>query len=53
MPQQRFRASSEKWSPGQLGLFDEAEILSDEGDAEESTTLVSAHQRKKETPINF
>ncbi|KGJ97555.1 hypothetical protein [Colwellia psychrerythraea] len=43
MTQQRFGASSEKWSPGQLGLFDEAEILSD--DAEESTALVPAHQR--------
>ena len=47
MTQQRFGASSEKWSPGQLGLFDEAEILSDEDDAQESTTLVPAHQRKK------
>jgi transposase len=48
MTQQRFGASSEKWSPDQLGLFDEAEILSDEDDAvEESTTLVPAHQRKK------
>lgn len=46
MTQQRFGASSEKWSPGQLGLFDEAEILSDEDDAQESTTLVPAHQRK-------
>ena len=47
MTQQRFGASSEKWSPDQLGLFDEAEILSDEGAVEESTTLVPAHQRKK------
>jgi transposase len=47
MTQQRFGASSEKWSPDQLGLFDEAEILSDEDDAQESTTLVPAHQRKK------
>ncbi|MFT7374436.1 MAG: integrase/recombinase XerD [Oleiphilaceae bacterium] len=30
MTQQRFGASSEKWSPDKLGLFDEAEILSDE-----------------------
>ena len=47
MTQQRFGASSEKWSPDQLGLFDEAEILSDEDAVEESTTLVPAHQRKK------
>ncbi len=47
MTQQRFGASSEKWSPDQLGLFDEAEILSDEDDVEESTTLIPAHQRKK------
>jgi len=47
MTQQRFGASSEKWSPDQLGLFDEAELLSDEDDAQESTTLVPAHQRKK------
>lgn len=46
MNQQRFGASSEKWSPDQLGLFDEAELLSDEDDAEENTTLVPAHQRK-------
>ncbi len=47
MTQQRFGASSEKWFPDQLGLFDEAELLSDEDDAQESTTLVPAHQRKK------
>lgn len=47
MTQQRFGASSEKWSPDQLGLFDEAELLGDENDADESTTLVPAHQRKK------
>ena len=47
MTQQRFGASSEKWSPDQLGLFDEAELLSDEDDVEESTTLVPTHQRKK------
>lgn len=45
--QQRFRTSSKKWSPDQLGLFDEAEILSDEDAVEENTTLVSTHQRKK------
>lgn len=47
MTQQRFGVSSEKWSPDQLGLFDEAELLSDEDNVEESTTLVPAHQRKK------
>ena len=47
MTQQRFGASSEKWSPDQLGLFDEAELLGDEDDVEEGTTLVPAHQRKK------
>ncbi len=47
MTQQRFGASSEKWSPDQLGLFDEAELLSDDDDVEKSTTLVPAHQRKK------
>ena len=50
MTQQRFGASSEKWSMGQLGLFDEAELLSDEDDVETSTTLVPAHQRKKKRP---
>ena len=30
MTQQRFGASSEKWSSNQLGLFDEAELLSDD-----------------------
>jgi hypothetical protein len=47
MTQQNFGVSSEKCFPGQIGLFDEVEILSDENDAEESTTLVPAHQRKK------
>jgi len=56
MTQQRFGVSSEKCSPDQLGLFDEAELLSDEDNVEESTTLVPAHQRKKKhlsTPDNL
>ena len=47
MTQQRFGASSEKWSSNQLGLFDEAELLSDDVKEEESSTHVPAHQRKK------
>jgi len=47
MTQQRFGASSEKWSPDQLGLFDEAELLGDEDDAEEGTIFVPGHKRKK------
>jgi len=50
MTQQRFGASSEKWSPDQLGLFDEAELLSDEDEVGESHTEVPAHQRKKKRP---
>jgi len=47
MTQQRFGASSEKWSPEQLGLFDEAELLSGEDEVEESKTFVPGHERKK------
>jgi transposase len=48
MTQQRFGASSEKCSPKQLGLFDEAELLSDDSTEDEETTIqVPAHQRKK------
>ena len=37
--------SSRKWSPVQLGLFDEAELLSDEDeDLKEDTTFVPANQ---------
>jgi transposase len=50
MTQQRFGASSEKLSPNQLGLFDEAELLSDDVEAQESHTQVPAHQRKKKRP---
>ncbi|NQY88299.1 MAG: transposase [Colwellia sp.] len=46
MTQQRFGASSEKLSLNQLGLFDEAELLSDEDESEETCTEVPAHQRK-------
>lgn len=47
MTQQRFGASSEKCSPDQLGLFDEAELLSDSDDIEEFVTQVPAHSRQK------
>jgi len=50
MTQQRFGASSEKWSPNQLGLFDEAELLSGDDEIEETHTQVPAHQRKKKRP---
>ena len=46
LTKQRFGASSEKLSSSQFGLFDEAELLSDEPVVEESTQ-VPAHQRKK------
>ena len=50
MTQQRFGASSEKLSVNQLGLFDEAELLSDENGEDDETTQVPAHQRKKKRP---
>ena len=44
----RYGASSEKYSPDQLGLFNEAEAQVDEGPAdEEDRVSVPAHQRKK------
>jgi len=47
MTQQRFGASSEKWSADQLGLFDEAELLSNEDETEQTCIEVPTHQRKK------
>lgn len=43
----RFAASSEKALPGQLNLFNEAETLSAGAVAEEATTTVPEHKRKK------
>lgn len=48
MEQQRFGSSSEKLSPDQLNLFDEAELLSDDDESiEQESTDVPAHKRKK------
>lgn len=47
MAQQRFGASSERFVADQLGLFDEAELLSDEDAPAEACVTVPAHQRKK------
>tara|TARA_B110001452_G_scaffold152945_1_gene127259 strand:+ start:915 stop:2477 length:1563 start_codon:yes stop_codon:yes gene_type:complete len=48
MVQQRFGSSSEKLSADQINLFDEAELLSDDDEpAEEESTSISAHKRKK------
>jgi transposase len=47
MVQQRFGSSSEKLSVDQIGLFDEAELLSDNNASdEEESTNVPAHKRK-------
>lgn len=52
--QKRFAAISEKHSPDQLGLFDEAEsldqgdeIISDESGTDSQSTEVKSHPRKK------
>lgn len=51
MTQQRFGASSEKTSANQLGLFDEAELLSDDSpSAEDTGTEPTAQPRKKKRP---
>ena len=48
MVQQRFGSSSEKLNSDQIHLFDEAELLSDDdAPAEEESTNVPAHKRKK------
>lgn len=46
MNQQRFGSSSEKINAHQIGLFDEAELLSEEA-VDDDTTTVLAHSRKK------
>lgn len=43
----RFAASSEKVLPGQFNLFNEAEAISAEAVAEEATTTIPEHKRKK------
>lgn len=43
----RFAASSEKALPGQFNLFNEAEAISAEAVAEEATTTIPEHKRKK------
>ncbi len=43
----RFAASSEKAPPGQLNLFNEAEAISAQAVAEEATTTIPEHKRKK------
>jgi hypothetical protein len=43
----RFAASSEKTLPGQFNLFNEAEALSAGAVAEEATTTIPEHKRKK------
>tara|TARA_R110001606_G_C15404705_1_gene654290 strand:- start:25079 stop:25741 length:663 start_codon:yes stop_codon:yes gene_type:complete len=52
MTQQRFGRSSEKVSANQLGLFDEAELLSDDApqSVEDTHTDIAAHQRKQKRP---
>jgi transposase len=42
----RFAASSEKASPDQLNLFNEAEVVATAPDADEQTTTVPEHERK-------
>ncbi len=52
MRQQRFGASSEKLSAYQIQLFDEAEAI-EEASAEEETTTVPAHTRRKTRRISI
>lgn len=52
MRQQRFGASSEKLSADQIQLFDEAEAI-EEASAEEETTTVPAHTRRKTRRISI
>lgn len=49
----RYGASSEKATPGQLGLFDEAEATVEEAQAVEETVSVEGHtrQRKGRKPL--
>lgn len=54
--QQRFGASSEKQSPDQIGLFNEAEFDSlerEEITPTENTTTVKSHTRRKRTRISI
>lgn len=48
----RYGASSEKTSPGQLGLFNEAEEVVVEAEPEESTT-VKSHTRKRKPRVSI
>ncbi len=51
---QRFKPSSEKISPDQLGLFNEAEELVIEEESEDSkTTTVKSHERKARPRVSI
>ncbi len=51
----KFSSSSEKTSPDQLGLFNEAESTAEESDLEEEpdTTIVTAHERKRKPRVSI
>ena len=51
--QQQFGASSEKTSPDQLGLFNEAEAIEVETAAEEATITVPSHTRKRKPRVSI
>lgn len=52
--QQRFGASSEKTSPDQLGLFNEAEAIVEEQHADtEKTVTVQSHTRQKKPRVSI
>lgn len=53
----KFASSSEKVSPDQLGLFNEAESLNDEAESENETeletTTVKSHERKRKPRVSI
>lgn len=51
--QHQFGASSEKVSPDQLGLFNEAEALEEQTVLEEATVTVQSHTRQKKPRVSI
>jgi len=51
--QQQFGTSSEKASPDQLGLFNEAEAIEAETAAEEATVTIQNHTRQKKPRVSI
>ena len=51
--QRRFSASSEKISPDQIGLFNEAEAVVEEEQVESETTSVKSHARRTQPRVSI